>query len=284
MKIKNYKIQIISAVLVFVILTTLFLYWQNNHIVITNIVYKNSEIPQSFNGFKIAQISDLHNKSFGKHQKRLIDKLKESQPDVIVITGDLIDKRRTNIDVAMDFVGQAVEISPVYYVCGNHEKISGQYDVLKLKLSGAGVVVLDNDTADIEINGESIQLVGLMDVVFYATARNDYKAMLRNNLSSLLGSTDKFSVVLSHRPEFINDYVECGAKLVLTGHAHGGQVRLPLVGGLAAPGQGIFPKYTSGSYTVNDTTMIVSRGLGNSIFPFRVFNRPEIVVVKLVSE
>ncbi|HHV51454.1 MAG TPA: hypothetical protein GXX54_07100 [Clostridiales bacterium] len=118
----------------------------------------------------------------------------------------------------------------------------------------------------------------------YANPYDDYKAELRNNLSFLLDSTNTFSIVLSHRPEFIDDYAKCKARLVLTGHAHGGQFRLPFVGGLVAPGQGFFPKYTAGSHKLNETTMIISRGLGNSIIPFRIFNRPEIIVVKLESK
>jgi predicted MPP superfamily phosphohydrolase len=280
---KKNKIWIISTTIIIVILTMMFLYWQNNHITETNLTYNNSEIPQSFNDFKIVQISDLHNKSFGKKQSRLSHKLQKINPNIIVITGDLIDKDKTDIEVAMDFVVQAVEISPVYYVSGNHEKISGKYNLLKSKLIQAGAIVLDNDIATVKINGESIHLVGLMDVGFYAYGYTT-ESVLRSNLTSLLDSANSFSIVLSHRPEFINDYVKCNAKLVLTGHAHGGQIRLPFIGGLVAPGQGFFPKYTNGSHTIDGTTMIVSRGLGNSIFPFRVFNRPEIVVVKLVSE
>lgn len=266
-----------------IVVMPIFLYWQNNDIVTTKIEYKNSEIPQVFHNFKIAQVSDLHNKSFGKEQKRLIDKLNKSSPDIIVITGDLIDKDNTNIEVAMDFVRSAIKIAPIYYVSGNHEKISGKYQDLKEQLINYGVVVLDNDITFIEKDSQEIGLIGLTDVGFYAYG-NDYRSILKDNLESLLRKSTDFSIVLSHRPEFISDFVACDIQLVFCGHAHGGQVRLPFIGGLAAPGQGLFPKYTSGSYSIEDTTMVISRGLGNSIFPFRVFNRPEIVIVALQTE
>lgn len=281
---KKKKVKVICIMLIIVVLLTAFLHWQNNDIVTANIDYTNSELPQNFSNFKIVQISDLHNKSFGNNQRQLITKITKAQPDIIVITGDLIDKNRTDVEIAIEFSKQALQIAPVYYVSGNHEKISGKYDELKARLLEAGVAVLDNEIDSIDRNGEVINIIGLSDIGFYADQDTDgkgYRETLHNHLASLLASSDKFSVVLSHRPDLINEYTDCRVKLVLTGHAHGGQIRLPFIGGLIAPGQGLFPSYTSGSYVVDKTTMIVSRGLGNSGFPFRVFNRPEIVVITL---
>lgn len=136
---KIYKrILILTSV---IILLILFCFWQNNSIVISEFEHNDSEIPKSFDGFNIAHISDLHNKMFGKGQEYLVKKVKETSPDIIVITGDLIDRRRYNLDNAMEFIDQAVKIAPVYYVCGNHEVWSGKYSEIKENLLSKGVTV-----------------------------------------------------------------------------------------------------------------------------------------------
>lgn len=262
----------------------LFCIWQNNSIVITKSVYRNPQIPKEFDGYVIAQISDLHNKEFGSGQRPLLDRLESVSPDLIVITGDLVDSRRYRLDPAMQFVNGAVKIAPVYYVSGNHESRLRQYPEIKSRLTDAGVHVLDDAAEKISIGNSSIELLGLRDPAFADSddTDGDHTAELAGRLARW-SSPDAFQILLCHRPELFSLYTEHHMDLVFTGHAHGGQIRLPFVGGLIAPGQGIFPRYTSGSYTRGATTMVVSRGLGNSLFPVRVFNRPEIVVVTLQS-
>ena len=247
-----------------------FCYWQNNSLVVTNIEYANKKIPQAFNNFKILQISDLHNKEFGDNQSYLVQHTKEISPDIIVITGDLIDGSRTNIDIAIEYVKQAKDIAPTYFVAGNHEEYSKVYNELKKRLEELGVIILDDKRQVIKKHGEKITLLGLKDGTSFA-----------NEIKSLKNKDDKFTILLSHRPEYFNDYSKDNIDLVFSGHAHGGQFRIPFIGGLYAPGQGLFPKYTSGIYEKNNTSMVVSRGLGNSGFPLRLFNRPELVVVTL---
>lgn len=283
---KSYKkrIKIIAIIVGIAILLTVFTWCQNNTIVITEIEYQNDKIPQSFDGTKILQISDLHNKEFGKGQNRLLAKIDEEQPDYIVVTGDLIDRNHTDIDIAMEFVEGARKIAPVYFVSGNHEQNSGVFDELSTKLVQAGVVMLENKSVILQKDGQEIQMFGVADPNFLlATDTNDIEILFDRKLGEVLEEKENnnFSILLSHRAEMIDIYEKNGADLVFSGHAHGGQFRLPFIGGLIAPNQGFFPKYTSGTYEKNNTTMVVSRGLGRSIVPWRLFNRPEIVMVVL---
>ena len=254
----------------------------NTNLEITEYYVTSSRIPDYFDGFEIAQISDLHNAEFGDDNKDLLVLLSQIKPDVIVLTGDLIDSRHTDIEIALDFAGKAVQIAPVYYVTGNHEARVPEYEQLKTGLTDLGVTVLENQKVQITKDGESITLMGIQDPSF----RTDYlfgdaESVSRQAITSLQNESDGFTVLLSHRPELFDLYVDTGVDLVFSGHAHGGQFRLPIVGGLVAPNQGFFPKYDAGQFIEENTTMIVSRGVGNSIIPFRINNPPEIVVVEL---
>lgn len=263
---------------------TMFFIWQNNNIVTTDITYSNPKIPIDFNGFTIVQISDLHNKSFGKDQKYLLNKIKYANPDIIVITGDLIDRRKYNLDTAMVFIEGAVDIAPVYYVSGNHEAWSGDYENIKRQLLDQGVNVLDDEKIDLTIDESEIEIIGLSDPDFLTSSymEGTDRSNLENKLKAL--SDDSiFQILLCHRPELFDIYVEEKVDLIFTGHAHGGQFRIPYLGGLVAPDQGLFPEYTSGIHKRDESSMLVNRGLGNSIIPIRIFNRPEIVKVILQS-
>lgn len=274
--------------------TLIFCIWQNNDLTVNRLKVTSERIPTEFDGFTVAQISDLHNKNFGKHQERLMSMLAETQPDIIVITGDMIDSRRTDVEPALDFARQAVELAPCYYVTGNHEnRIPEEYQALKTGLEEAGVTVLENEKVRLERDGAVIKLFGVQDPTFNLyTLAEDEASVMSAQLAALQDEEDGYTILLSHRPELFDVYVAAGVDLVFAGHAHGGQWRLPGIGGLVAPGQGFFPKYTSGAYHTiscgeaesSETTMFVSRGLGNSLIPVRVFNRPEIVAVELCRE
>lgn len=279
------KIKLFIEFSVFFIVVAIFCFWQNNSIVISNYTHRSRKIPSAFHGYKILHISDLHNKMFGKNQDYLIKKIKASSPDIIVITGDLIDRRRFDLDTAMCFINKAVDIAPIYYVSGNHEAWSGKYDQIKQSLKDAGVLILDDTSLELLKGENSIQLLGLSDPDFLTSNYLDGTNTKKLELQLKQWSNDiNYKILLSHRPELFSLYIENNIDLIFSGHAHGGQIRLPFLGGLIAPDQGFFPKYTSGPYKNANSTMFVSRGLGNSIFPFRVFNRPEIVVVTLKSE
>ena len=276
----KYLILSFTVIMIVLIIWTL---WGNTALEITEIMVSSDRIPPAFSGFRIAQVSDLHNAEFGEGNAELLQMLSECAPDIIVITGDLVDSSRTDIDVAITFAGEAAGIAPTYYVTGNHEAAISQYDVLKSGLEMAGVVVLEDEAISLEYDGESITLIGLSDPD--ATIKGDLfgevPAMVSTKLRNLTDADSGYTVLLSHRPELFETYVSCSIDLVLSGHAHGGQFRLPFVGGLIAPNQELFPKYNAGLYTEGTTNMVVSRGIGNSIIPIRFNNRPEIVLVEL---
>lgn len=270
---------------VFVLTIAVFVFWQNNDIVISEFEYKNSKVPLEFENFLIVHVSDLHNKRFGKNQQNIIKEIKYLDADIIVITGDLVDRRKYNLEKAMEFIKEAVKYAPVYYVSGNHEAWSGKYDEVKQALLKEGVFVLDNESQDIVKNNSAIKILGVKDPAFLTSGYGE-KTDISEIESSLTNWSESSSlkVLLSHRPELFEIYKDHNIDLVFSGHAHGGQFRIPFLGGLIAPNQGFFPKYTSGSYSCENTTMFVSRGLGNSLMPIRLGNRPELIKVTLKSD
>lgn len=262
---------LILSVVLFVIALAIFLHWNNTALQVTNYTISSKRLPKSFDGFKIVQISDLHNGEFGKDNRNLLNKIREQAPDIIVITGDIV--QATPMENALSFARQVTQIAVTYYVPGNHEHRI-DYAPLFNGLREAGVILLLNQRATIQKGDQQLNLIGVEDPTFYPdeTMEDKLRPLIQKN---------SYNIVLSHRPEQFDAYVSCKADLVFTGHVHGGQFRLPFVGGLYAPGQGLFPKYDAGIFESDITKMIVSRGIGNSAFPFRLFNRPEIVVVTL---
>lgn len=266
---------IVAAVLAALLI---WIFWANKALVTSVIEVRSEGLPEEFEGFRIAQVSDLHNTEFGEGNAKLFSLLREAEPDIIVVTGDLIDSRHTDVDAAVRFIEGARGIAPVYYVTGNHESRL-DFDFIAPRLSEAGAVLLRNEAAYIERDAERIMLAGIDDPAFVRTG-GDALERAGQELAQL-PEPEEFTVLLAHRPDLIATYAWYGPALVLSGHAHGGQVRLPLIGALYAPGQGFFPDYTSGLYEVGDTQMIVSRGLGNSLIPLRFNNRPELVLAVL---
>ena len=256
--------------------------WGNTALEINEYEIMSDKIPEAFTGFRIAQVSDMHNAEFGEGNEKLIELLSQTDPDIIVITGDLIDSRHTDIEIALDFARQAIKLAPVYYVSGNHEARVREYEDLKMSLVEAGVIVLEDQKVQITREGKSISILGIDDPSFQEDYLfGDAASVTSSALSELQNESDGYTVLLAHRPELFETYVDAGVNLVFSGHAHGGQFRLPFVGGLVAPNQGFFPKYDAGLFSEGSTTMIVSRGVGNSIIPIRFNNRPEIVVAEL---
>ena len=256
-----------------------FLFWQDNGLMLTKMTYQG-DIPAAFEGYKILQVSDLQNKVFGREQKPLLNKINASVPDIIVITGDLLDRHegRTDVESAMEFIHEITNIAPVYFVSGNHEHQSGEWETLLDELVDAGVTVLENGKSIIEKNGETITILGLAD----KRVNQHYDKILHTLMA---GQEDSFNILLSHRPELFETYVKENIDLAFTGHAHGGQIIIPFLRqGIFAPHQGFFPKYTEGMHEKDGTVMVVSRGLGNSSFPFRIFNRPELIEVTLTKK
>lgn len=258
--------------------------WGNGALELNTYTLYNEELPEAFEGFRIAHVSDLHNAQMGKDNEKLLAMLRDARPDMIAITGDLIDSRNTDTEVALRFVQEAVKIAPCYYVTGNHEARVGAYAQLKAHMEDVGVVVLEGERAQIDRDGETITILGVDDPSFQVDYLSGDGAGVVSRELAELGTDDGFTILLSHRPELFDTYVESGVDLVLSGHAHGGQLRLPVLGGVIAPHQGLFPQYDAGLYTDGATNMMVSRGIGNSVFPFRVNNRPEVILIELKQQ
>ena len=273
MKMKKIPHKKILILILIIIILIPFCLYQNKHLVITTYTYESEKLGADLDGYRIVQISDLHNAEFGKENKKLLETIRSCSSDIIVITGDLVDSNHTNVERAVAFVKEAVKIAPVYYVTGNHEywlDLSENEQMMQGILA-AGAYDLDDAAVRIEKGDSSFMLAGLDD-----------QHLSDETLKNLLQEQkNELSIVLAHEPQYLQNYANAGADLVLTGHAHGGQIRLPFVGGIVAPDQGFLPEYTSGKYNRADTEMIVSRGLGNSIIPVRLFNYPEVVCVEL---
>ncbi len=281
---KRKSIIVLTVIAILLAILIIWIIWGNTALELNVFQTTSDDLPISFDGFRIAQVSDLHNAEMGKDNEKLISMLKDAAPNIIVITGDMIDSRNTKIDIALSFAEQAVKIAPCYYVTGNHEARIDEYRDFKEGLLELGVVVLEDACIEIELSGETITLIGVDDPSF----KTDYlfgddETVIKSKLNELTSEDDGYTILLSHRPELFDVYVESGVDLVFSGHAHGGQFRLPFIGGVAAPNQGLFPKYDAGIYTEGNTNMVVSRGIGSSIIPFRVNNRPEVILVELHS-
>lgn len=243
---------------------------QQEFITSTYYTYTTPKLPQSFKGFRICHLSDLHNKLFGKNNSRLLESVASGSPDIIVITGDLVDERHSDPEPTLDTLEALCEIAPVYYVCGNHEKklTKTEQAYLFSSLEEMGVTLLDSKVVELYIGYDSISLGGVFD--------GDSTKKL-----PLFEDDGRLNILLYHKPGEFDAYKALGADLVLSGHAHGGQVRIPFIGGAIAPDQWLFPKYSEGSHTVGEITNIISRGLGNSLIPLRVNNPPEVVFITL---
>ncbi len=251
--------------------------YENTRLTVTPYTVTDERLPSSFENFKIAHISDLHNARFGREQARILAKIKEISPDAIVITGDIIDKRRGGYGHAATLTRELVKLAPTYYTTGNHEGKCRDFSTLLTLMKEAGVTVL-RDTAHTLWNGkEKLVLAGLDDSIFHQKQGDE--ARRKQALSSFMQSGG-YVVLLAHRPNNFAEYAEAGIPLALCGHAHGGQFRA-FHRGLIAPGQGLFPRYTAGVYERGDTKMALSRGLGNSLVPIRLNNPPEILSITL---
>ena len=278
------KFIVLATIVAILILLIIWIAYGNTDLEIYKYNVKSEDIPSEFDNFRIVQISDLHNAEFGENNEKLLLMLKQADADTIAITGDMIDSRNTGVDVAISFAQKAVNIAPVYYVNGNHEsRVLGEYEKLKQGLTDAGVTILENSSADITIGDETITLIGINDPTFRMELVDDaMEQNIAHQLVSVIPDNDNYKVLLAHRPEYFDVYAG-NVDLVLSGHAHGGQFRIPFIGGLVAPGQGFFPEYYEGSHIKENTEMIVSRGIGNSIIPFRINNKPEIAVAELTK-
>ena len=274
------------------ILMYLYIKYNVNTLEVTKYVVENKKVPKEFDGYNIVQISDLHSKLFGENNKKLIQKIKSLNPDIVVVTGDLIDGENNNYNVALDFMKEISKLYRVYYIIGNHEqkslikKYKDEYKDYFNKLHQMDFINLDNNKVEIVKGNSNINLYGLTvpySCYKYLFDNQETTSIDINFLEEKLGKVDReqFNILLAHTPFYFDEYEKWGADLTLCGHVHGGIVRLPLVGGLLSPDRKFFPKYDLGEYIKNKSTMIVSKGLGGSKVLIRVNCKPEIVNIKL---
>ncbi len=275
---KKFRI-VVPIFFAFYLAFIVFCLYSNYHLVTTEYEYKNSEVSTELDGYTIVQVSDLHNQLFGIKYSVLMDGIRKCDPDIIAVTGDVVDISHTNFRLAESFFEEALKIAPVYYISGNHEKwLSGykkkRYDEFIQNIKTYGVKYIDDETLDMG----GFTLVGVSDWSLGSTSVNgeDNEHINKEN--------DGLVIMLAHEPEYIDDYSKAGADLVLSGHNHGGQIVIPGKGGLVSSDFEFFPELCNGVHEKNGTTMIISRGLGNSLFPFRVNNYPELVKVVLCSD
>ncbi len=270
----------VVAGLVAIALSAGWLLWDNRRLDVTSYEVPVPQLPEAVDGLRIAQVSDLHAASFGSFPDRLVTAVEAAQPDLVAVTGDLIDIRTVELDGVLAVMRQLQQIAPTYFVLGNHEAESVLRGELLSGLEDLGVVILRDEAVTEEIAGSSITLVGLDDPRVDLSAGRDAKSP-REILSGLELPEGRATILLAHRPELLDDYAGTGIDLVLAGHAHGGQVRVPGIGALFASHQGWFPELTEGVHSRGETSLVISRGLGNSIAGVRVNNPRELIVVDL---
>ena len=236
--------------------------------------YRNTKLPEDFDGYKIIQLSDLHHKNFGKNQKDLIKMIKDEEPDLILLTGDIVDEEHTDMTSVENLFAGICDVAPIYYVSGNHElyiKARKQYDILEELLVKYDILDIDDQTVEIKKGNSSIYLHG-----------EKYRA---NRITQHLSYADesKFNILMYHCSNYFDLISNYGYDMIFAGHTHGGVVRLPFIGGLIGNGRELFPKYAGGVYRDGNCTMFSSRGLGDATFP-RFNNPPEIVCVILYNK
>ena len=255
-----------------------FWYFENRTIDSETFEVVSDRLPAAFDGLRVVELADLHGASFGPGNRDLIKAVRAAEPDLIAIDGDLADEN-TDLSVIRTLAGELVQIAPTYYVTGNHEwAMKGRKELFAI-LEETGVNTLHNEYVRLERDGQYMVIAGVDD----PNGPWDQKTpeTLTEEIRAACG--DPYTVLLAHRNDMLARWDALGLDVVLAGHAHGGVIRLPVVGGLLGTGMQFFPEYTAGVYQKGRTSLLVSRGLGNSGLPFRVFNRPHLPVLVLRS-
>ena len=273
---------IIIRMLIFIVgacILALWLYVHNNNLDFEWIEVSSADIPAEFDGFRIAVVSDVHGKEYGEGSERLLALIRRCEPDLIAITGDLAENEKEFMMVGPLCRGLS-DIAPLYYVTGNHEWGSRTFPKLHSILNKSGANVLQNRYEPIVRGGAFIVLAGIDDPNAWADMKPLPEFM--EEIRGLYGGA--YTVLLSHRYERFDEYIDNDVNLTLCGHAHGGLIRLPFTDGLIGPRRDFLPKHTSGLYEKDGNAVVVSRGIGNTLPSFRVFNRPHVPIVVLRSD
>ncbi|GAA0177510.1 metallophosphoesterase [Clostridium sediminicola] len=259
---------------------------------VTNYSIQIKKLPVSFEGFKILQLSDLHSRVFNKNNETLVELIDSMKPNIILMTGDMMNGKKDNGIVCVNLVKRLIHKYPIYYILGNHEQrvksnTSNIYFNYITELNKLGTKILDNSKVSILKGKDKINIYGLTIELSYYWGDNENenrKEFINNDyIEEKLGVCEKgeINVLLSHNPKYFEAYTEWGADLVFSGHVHGGIIRIPYLGGLLSPDRKFFPKYDWGIYKDKECNIVVSRGIGNSNINLRINNMPEIVMVTL---
>ncbi len=280
---------VLGIILCVIILDSIY---ESSKLEVTQYRIKSEKIPQTFSGKRLMILADLHNNSYGKGNVRLLNAIHERKPDYILIAGDMIVGAKNNKNnITLSFLSKLAKQYPIFYGYGNHEQkvmpggdnYDGSFDEFKKSLEKLGVHFLDNKQIRITHKDDTIIITGLMIEKEYFKKIKRPK-MKTENLQKLVGIADNqcYNILIAHNPVYFSNYSDWGADLTVSGHIHGGIIRLPGLGGLISPQYKFFPKYDAGIFENDGKTMLVSRGLGLHTIKIRAFNRPEIMMVTLV--
>ncbi|MDD4700333.1 MAG: metallophosphoesterase [Oscillospiraceae bacterium] len=281
----------LKCIIVVVLFVAAILVYSNTYITTSKYTVESAKISRDFDGFKIVHVSDLHSAVFGQDNRRLIKVIDDQEPDIVVLTGDMVNSQDSEFDVFYNFAEQIAKKYPTYFVYGNHELIlSEDYrDKIVSTIKSYGIIVLDNQMIEVKKGDSKINVYGMwFNLRFYRDTTNDTTdeyEFTASQMKKILGNcdTDKFNMLLTHNPVYFTAYSEWGADLTLAGHLHGGMIRIPFLGGLFSPEKSMFPEYDSGEFLQDNNSMIVSRGIGNGLQGFRFNNCPVLDIITLKS-
>jgi predicted MPP superfamily phosphohydrolase len=282
----------------------IFILWsflEQRIIINSKYIISSNKLDDDIHNLSFVVLADLHNKSFGKNNRKLIKRILEEKPDFVIIAGDMVTKRKPCYPgKAYNLIKEISEHYPVYYAYGNHEQyfedlaytvdeeaykkhiaLYKAWSIYKVRLKQLGVFLLDNNSIVLQYNKSKLIITGLSIPNNFYTRGSQLK--LKDEIKNKIGnsSNEGYQLLIAHNPLYFSDYIEWGAELIISGHMHGGLIRIPFVGGIISPQVKLFPKYTSGQFTLNDSHMIISRGLGSHSFMPRFLNPPELVNIKL---
>ena len=290
-KIKRFR-KLIKLFTAFTLAATLVFIYSNHFLSVKNYTVKSPKLPASFEGYKIALLTDLHNNSFGQDNNKLLKKLEKAAPDLVLLGGDMVSTSDTDYSVFFSLAEKIAKKYETYFILGNHEQALGEEraELFYQSVESLGVKTLDNQMVTLEKSGEKINLYGMWFNLRYYTDRSEDATATEQGyyfgtqaMEEILSSPNKeeFNLLLTHNPLYFETYARWGADLTLSGHTHGGMIRIPFKGGVYSPEKTFFPKYDGGIFAEQDKTLIVSRGLGNGGMGFRLFNPPELVFITL---
>lgn len=250
--------------------------------------------PKLSTDMRVVVLSDLHNCSYGEGNRKLLKAIEKERPDFILVAGDiLVGKKSASSDVAEQFINDVKKIAPVYYGNGNHEQrmkeqpeyYGTKYHDYRAAITEGGITFLENETASVEWGKEEVNITGLEIPLQYYKKLSRDKVKLKE-IEERIGQPDetKFQILIAHNPVYAKEYARWGADLILSGHLHGGIVRLPFFGGIVSPQVNLFPEYSGGHYRVGESDLVVSRGLGTHTINIRLFNEAEVVMLYIKGE